>query len=152
MRLFPLLVIASALACAACAPKEDDNTIQPTMPQPMAPSTPYMNGDDTAMAKPMPSPDSSSNDEDTTSTPTTVEVHNDCTDAVPIFIGDRPRFGSGTKVALSADSTTSVPRNGDGTVTIWLIDQNDNGLASVHVTKRMKRVEIGRSCRTIDSK
>lgn len=151
MRLFPLLVIASTFALAACAPKEDDNTIQPSMPQPMMPSTPYANGDDTAMSRPVPAP-TSSNDENTTSTPTTVELHNDCTDSVPIFIGDKPRFGSGTKVALSADSTTSIPRNGDGTVTIWLIDPNDNGLASVHVTKRMKKVEIGRSCRTIDAK
>lgn len=153
MRLSSLLVIASVLALGACAPKEDDGTFQPTTPQPMGPSTPYTADDPPAnAATAVPTPVSTPNDENQTATPTTVEVHNDCTDAVPIFIGDKPKFGSGTKTALGADTTTSVPRNGDGTVTIWIIDQNENGLASVHVTKRMKRVEIGRSCRTLDAK
>lgn len=88
---------------------------------------------------------------DTTVTPITIDVHNDCTDSVPLFLGDKPKFGSGTKTSVSSNSTTTFPRNSDGTLTVWIIDEQENGLASVHVTKRMKKIEIGRSCRTLDA-
>ena len=135
---------------AACAPHEDDsNAIAPSNPQPMAPSSAFMNSE--------PAPEASSSATSTsptqdTVTPTTIEVHNDCSDSVPIFIGDTPKFGNGTKTSMSGNSTTSYPRNGDGTLTLWILDEHDNGLASVHVTKRMKHVEVGRSCRTLDAR
>lgn len=138
------------LMLAACAPREDDsNAITPSNPQPTPPSSSFMNGE------PAPDPSASATSTSPTQdaiTPMTIEVHNDCDDSVPIFIGEQPKFGSGTKTSMSGNSTTSYPRNGDGTLTLWIIDDHENGLASVHVTKRMKKVEIGRSCRTLDAR
>jgi hypothetical protein len=140
-----------AIALAACVPpQEDPNAIAPSNPQPMAPTSAVVAGSD-APAPTTTSTSDTPSAHDTTITPITVDVHNDCTDSVPLFFGEKPKFGNGTKTSISSNTTTTVPRNSDGTLTIWIIDDQENGLASVHVTKRMKKVEIGRSCRTLDA-
>jgi len=139
-----------AIALAACVPpQEDPNAISPSTPQPMAPTSAVMAGSDAP--PPTGASTSTPSAHDTTVTPITIDVHNDCTDSVPLFLGDKPKFGSGTKTSVSSNSTTTFPRNNDGTLTVWIIDEQENGLASVHVTKRMKKIEIGRSCRTLDA-
>jgi hypothetical protein len=35
---------------------------------------------------------------------------------------------------------------------VWLLDDKGEPLVKVHVTRNMKRVEIGKSCRTIDAR
>jgi hypothetical protein len=138
-----------AIAVAACVPpQQDPNAISPSAPEPMPPTSSVAAGSD---APAQPSATAAPSPNDTTMTPVTIDIHNDCTDSVPLFLGDKPKFGSGTKTSVSSNSTTSFPRNSDGTLTVWIIDDQENGLASVHVTKRMKKIEIGRSCRTLDA-
>ncbi len=84
--------------------------------------------------------------------PTTVEVHSDCTKTTPIFYGDKPKFGSGTKSSIGSNTTTSASRKSDGSLTVWIIDEQENGIASVHVGPTTKRVEIDRSCRQITAR
>lgn len=84
--------------------------------------------------------------------PTTVEVHSDCTKTTPIFYGEKPKFGSGTKSSIGSNTTTSASRKADGTLTVWIIDEQENGIASVHVSASTKRVEIDRSCRQITAR
>jgi hypothetical protein len=79
--------------------------------------------------------------------PTEVEVHNDCERTVPLFVGDQPGYGSGTQTSIESNTTTTEPRGPDGTVTIWIVDDSQNGVASVHVTPSTKRVVVG--CKTI---
>ncbi len=83
------------------------------------------------------------------SVPTTVEVHSDCAKTVEVFYGDKPKFGSGTKSSVSSNSTSSQGRNADGTLTIWIIDDKENGLASAKVTATTKRVTIDSTCKGI---
>src|SRR5690242_5969447 len=45
--------------------------------------------------------------------PTTVEIHSDCGKTLPVFYGDKPKFGSGTKSQVSSNSTSSQGRNSD---------------------------------------
>ena len=84
--------------------------------------------------------------------PTTVEIHSDCTKTTPIFYGEKPKFGSGTKSSIGSNTTTSASRKADGTLTVWIIDEQENGIASVHVGASTKRVEIDRSCRQITAR
>ena len=88
----------------------------------------------------------------TASIPTTVEIHSDCSKTVPVFYGDKPKFGSGTKSSVSSNSTSSQGRKSDGTLTIWIIDEQENGLASVKVTPDTKRVTIDSSCKSISAR
>src|SRR6185369_1852468 len=63
--------------------------------------------------------------------PTTVEVRSDCSKTVPVFYGDgKPGFSSGRKSSISSNSISSEGRKHDGTLTIWLIDDHENGLSN----------------------
>jgi hypothetical protein len=84
--------------------------------------------------------------------PTTVEIHSDCSKTVSVFYGEKPKFGSGRKSSVSSNSTGSEGRNADGTLTIWIIDEKENGLSNVKVTPDTKRVTIGASCKDISAK
>ena len=86
------------------------------------------------------------------SIPTTIEIHSDCTKTTPVFYGDKPKFGSGTKSSIGSNTTTSASRKSDGSLTVWIIDEQENGIASVHVGPTTKRVEIDRSCRQITAR
>ncbi|MDB5217998.1 MAG: uncharacterized protein JWO86_5925 [Myxococcaceae bacterium] len=84
--------------------------------------------------------------------PTTVEIHSDCTKTTPVFYGEKPKFGSGTKSSIGSNTTTSASRKSDGSLTVWIIDEQENGIASVRVEPTTKRVEIDRSCRQITAR
>lgn len=84
--------------------------------------------------------------------PTTVEIHSDCAKTVPVFYGEKPKFGSGKKSSVSSNSTSTEGRGSDGTLTIWIIDDKENGIANVKVTPETKRVTIGASCKDISAK
>lgn len=84
--------------------------------------------------------------------PTTVEIHSDCSKTTPVFYGEKPKFGSGTKSSISSNTTTSASRKSDGSLTVWIIDEQENGIASVRVEPTTKRVEIDRSCRQITAR
>ena len=40
--------------------------------------------------------------------PTTVEIHSDCPKTTPVFYGEKPKFGSGTKSSIGSNTTTSA--------------------------------------------
>ena len=84
--------------------------------------------------------------------PTSIEVHSDCPQTLPLFIGQKPKFGSGTKTSIGSNTTTTFPRNPDGTQMIWIIDDSENGIASVNVSADTKRVEIGQDCKNITAR
>ena len=84
--------------------------------------------------------------------PTSIEIHSDCTKTTPVFYGEKPKFGSGTKSSIGSNTTTSATRKSDGSLTIWIIDEQENGIASVHVEPTTKHVEIDRSCRQITAR
>jgi hypothetical protein len=84
--------------------------------------------------------------------PTTVEIHSDCSKTTPVFYGEKPKFGSGTKSSIGSNTTTSASRKSDGSLTVWIIDEQENGIASVRVEPTTKRVEIDRSCRQITAR
>jgi hypothetical protein len=86
------------------------------------------------------------------SVPTTVEIHSDCTKTTPVFYGEKPKFGSGTKSSIGSNTTTSASRKSDGSLTVWIIDEQENGIASVHVGPTTKRVDIDRTCRQITAR
>jgi len=78
--------------------------------------------------------------------PTTVEIRSECSKTVPVFYGEKPKFGSGTRSTVSSNSTSSQGRKADGTLTVWIIDESENGIASARVTPETRRVVIDRSC------
>jgi len=72
-----------------------------------------------------------------------------CSDVVTIAFGED---GKGGKRTIAPSSSIDGPRDADGNQTIWLLDTKDQQLVKVRVTRGMSRVEIGKSCRTIDAR
>jgi hypothetical protein len=60
-----------------------------------------------------------------------VTLHNDCPNTVKLFLGDKPKFGSGTNTSLGSNTTTSYQmKAGD---MIWITDDSENGVSSTSI-------------------
>ena len=80
------------------------------------------------------------------------ELHNACTEVVTVVFGEDPKRPDVYLIRLAPSSTGEGPRDDAGNQTVWLLDGTDEPLVKVRVTRGMKRVEVGRSCRTIDAR
>jgi len=75
-----------------------------------------------------------------------VELHNDCSNTVKLFLGQKPKYGSGTSTSLGSNTTTSYQmKPGD---MIWIIDDSENGLSSTTIGggNGSQRIRITSSC------
>jgi hypothetical protein len=79
-----------------------------------------------------------------------LEIASACADVVTVVFGD-PKSPKGSRT-IAPGASIDGPRESDGTETIWLLDNSGAPLIKVDVTRGMKRVEIGRSCRTLDAR
>jgi hypothetical protein len=79
-----------------------------------------------------------------------VQIYNTCDKDVVFHYGAQAQEGAGTATTLAANMSTTVPRGSDGTLAVWLV--NKGAIASVSITPRMQRVDIGKSCWTLDAK
>jgi hypothetical protein len=80
------------------------------------------------------------------------EVYSNCAEVVTVVFADDPKAANVGKRTIAPSSTIEGPRNNEGNQTVWLLDQNGEPLdVKVHVTRGMKRVEVGKSCRTMDA-
>lgn len=73
-----------------------------------------------------------------------VTIRNSCGKTVKVFYGDKPKFGSGTYSTASSNSVQSHSfRPGD---LFWIVDQSENGVASVEVKEGTREIEIRGGC------
>ena len=80
------------------------------------------------------------------------EIHSSCSDVVTVVFAEDPKAANAGQRTIAPSSSIEGPRNPDGNQTVWLLDQSGEPLIKVNVTRGMKRVEIGRSCRTLDAR
>ncbi len=81
-----------------------------------------------------------------------LEIHNACHQIVTVVFGEDPAAKGAGSRTIAGDSSIDGPRDDDGNVVVNLLDEKSQPIAKVHVTKRMKKVEIGASCRTLDAR
>ena len=66
-----------------------------------------------------------------------VELHNDCPNTVKLFLGEKPKFGSGTNTSLGSNTTTSYQmKPGD---MIWITDDSENGVSSTSDRRQQRQ-------------
>jgi hypothetical protein len=80
------------------------------------------------------------------------EIRNACTDVVTVVFGESPTAANAYQRKLAPSTTGDGPRDDEGNQTVWLLDETGEPLVKVRVTRGMKRVEVGRSCRTLDAR
>ena len=77
-------------------------------------------------------------------------IRSSCSKTVPVFYGQKPKFGSGTQSSISTNSVQSHSfRVGD---MFWVTDASGNGLDGVTVTERTRTLEIDSSCSRISER
>ena len=80
------------------------------------------------------------------------EVYNGCADVVTVVFAEDPKAPTADKRTMAPSASIEGARNADGNQTVWLLDANGESLVKVNVTRGMKRVAVGRSCRTLDAR
>jgi hypothetical protein len=79
-------------------------------------------------------------------------LSNGCSKETRFYYGDDPGDGKGQFATVASGATVAVPRGSDGSVVVWVVGDRDRGLASVHVTRRMKHVSLDAACVHLDAK
>jgi hypothetical protein len=79
------------------------------------------------------------------------EITNHCADVVTVVFGDDPKDPKAGSRTVAPSASIEGPRDADGNQTVWLRDASGEPLLRVRVTRGMKNVVIGRSCRTLDA-
>lgn len=127
----------------ACGNSGESKT--PSTASSSSPSTPA-----TATAEPAPSGAETAEPEKPRGKP--FELYNSCTKVVTVIVGKDPKAADAGKRTASPSSSIELPRDAAGNQIVWLAD--DKGEATpvhVTVTRGMKRVEVGRSCSTLNA-
>ncbi|MGZ3422691.1 MAG: hypothetical protein ACXWUG_05650 [Polyangiales bacterium] len=71
-------------------------------------------------------------------------LHNDCKKTVKLFLGDKPKWGSGTNTSIGSNTTQSYSL-GVGKM-IWIVDDSENGVAQYTGQPGSHRIKIPASC------
>ena len=79
-------------------------------------------------------------------------IHNSCADVVTVVFGEDPKAENADRRRMAANSESQGPRDAEGKATVNLLDGKGEAIATVHITRGMKQLEIGRSCRTLDAR
>ncbi len=138
----PLAGCAQLLAAGGMSPAQDPNAAQ-------AAGAPVPESERTTSSTPASATDGATPSTPSAPVPTMVDLRNECSKTVRLFIGEKPKFGSGKTTTLGSNTTTSEGRKADGTQMIWVVDDKDNGLASANVVPTTKKVVIESSCTAI---
>ena len=93
---------------------------------------------------------SSSSSSSGSSSTVSVTIRSSCGSTVPVFYGDKPKYGSGTTSSVSSNSVSSHTfRVGD---MMWVVDESGNGLGSATISESTRTLEISSSCTSISSR
>jgi hypothetical protein len=80
-----------------------------------------------------------------------LDLTNNCSKETRFYYGDDPSDGKGQFATVASGATVAVPRGADGSVVVWVVGDRGLGLASVHVTRRMKHVRLDTACMHLDA-
>lgn len=140
-------ILLLAFALFACGNNRDAKTPSgaSTSSSPSDPSTPPSS---TASAEPAAS--ASAEPEKPRGKP--FELYNSCTKVVTVIVGKDPKAAESGKRTAAPSSSIELPRDAAGNQIVWLADDKGEPTpVHVTVTRGIKRVEVGRSCSTLNA-
>jgi len=79
------------------------------------------------------------------------EIHSSCPNVVTLVFGDDPKAANAGRRTLMPNSAIDGPRDADGKQTVTVQNEKGDSIGTVHITKGMKRLEVGRSCQTVNA-
>lgn len=78
-----------------------------------------------------------------------IDMKNECSNTVHLFIGEKPGFSSGRSTTIGGNTLSSEGRDFDGSLMIWVTDDHEKGLSSVKVSPSQRKAIIGSDCKSI---
>ena len=151
MRTSPLLLAASLALVAACG-NSSPEPATPSLSDPAHAADPVAPGS-AAPAAPAASADPAAAGADPAHRPRKpFPIHSSCTEVVTIAFGEDPKAATSGKRTVAPSASIDGPRDSGGKQTVWLLDEKGEPLVKVNITRGMKQLEIGRSCRTLDAR
>ena len=80
------------------------------------------------------------------------ELYNSCTKVVTVIVGKDPKAADAGKRTAAPSSSIELPRDAAGNQVVTLADEKGEPTpVHVTVTRGIKRVEVGRSCSTLNA-
>lgn len=123
---------------------------------PSEPATPSLSDPAGAAVGPVPAasaePEAASGGEPARRQRKPFPIHSSCSEVVTIAFGEDPKVQDAGKRTVAPNSSIDGPRDAEGKQTVWLLDDKGEPLVKVNITRGMKTLEIGRSCRTLDAR
>ena len=139
-----VLAMAWCVALTACGGAESKPAANPSTPPSDTPADAPASGGEEAEATPA---------GPTAAQKRPLVAESLCPEVATLGIGDESTgFEGGQIRTIARGGSSDIPRKPDGTQRVWLLDDNSEGLIKVDVTRGMKRIEVGRSCRTLDAR
>lgn len=147
-----LPVLAASIALVAACGNSSPEPATPSLSDPAHAADPVAAGSG-APATPAASADPAAAGADPAHRPRKpFPIHSSCTDVVTVAFGDDPKAATSGKRTVAPNSSIDGPRDAEGKQTVWLLDDKGEPLVKVNITRGMKQLEIGRSCRTLDAR
>lgn len=72
-------------------------------------------------------------------------LHSDCSATVKLFVGEKPKYGSGTSTSISSNATESFTVQAGKS--LWIVGANDEGIAEYVGQPGTHRMKIPASCK-----
>ena len=72
-------------------------------------------------------------------------LHSDCATTVKLFVGQKPKFGSGTSTSISSNATESFTVQSGKS--LWIVGASDEGIAEYVGQPGTHRVKIPATCK-----
>jgi hypothetical protein len=147
-----IALIAVAAGASACGSKPEPMT--PSLSDPAHAADPAAAGSaamPAASADPEAASGAAGNDDRPHRQRKPFPIHSSCSDVVTIVFGEDPKAQGAGRRTVAPNSAIDGPRDSEGKQTVWLLDDKGEPTVKVHITRGMKQLEIGRSCRTLDA-
>jgi hypothetical protein len=138
----PVLFSMVLLACGNSSESKTPSTASSPSPEPSTPAT--------STAEPAPAASDSAEADKPRGKP--FELYNSCTKVVTVIVGKDPKASDAGKRTAAPSSSIELPRDSAGNQIVWLADDKGEPMpVHVTVTRGIKRVEVGRSCSTLNA-
>jgi hypothetical protein len=135
--IFAFVLLACGNRAEPSSPSTTASGSAPSTSEPAASSTaPSTSAEDPAEAKPKGKP---------------FELYNSCSEVVTVIVGKDPKAADAGKRTAAPSSSIELPRDSAGNQVVWLVDKKGDPSTHVTVTRGIKRVEVGRSCSTLNA-
>lgn len=136
---YPVLLVVALAACG--------NRAEPSSPASPSATSPAATASE--------APAAAASAEPATHTPKKrrpLDLYNACGRVVTVILGPDPKAADAGRRTVAPSATIDLARDAEGNQTVWLADEKGEPMPTkVHISRGMTKIEVGRSCSTLNA-